>query len=205
MTKLSNKALEALLSSSNSKEIEKAFVLMSQNNVEPGNLKGLMSSNFVLCLKYGFSSIFKGISELNLFTSGIRELPEEIGELTELKILILRGNYLSTLPKSIGKLRKLEELNLINNNISHLPDEITKLHNLKKLDLTINKLEKIPDDIGHLLKLEYLDLDDNNISCIPSSIQNIKSLKELLLEGNPISETHKKELRELLPHTDVLF
>lgn len=205
MTKPSNKALEALLSSNNPKEIEKAFVLMSQNNIDSGNFKGLMSSNFVLCLKYGFSSIFKGISELNLFTSGIRELPEEIGELTELKILILRGNYLSTLPKSIGKLSKLEELNLINNNMSHLPDEITELKNLKKLDLTINKLEKLPDNIGRLLNLEYLDLDDNNISFIPSSIQNIKNMKELLLEGNPISETHKKEIQEFLPHTDVLF
>ena len=45
--------------------------------------------------------------ELDLADSGIRELPEEIGQLANLRELHLDGNQLTALPESIGQLGKL--------------------------------------------------------------------------------------------------
>ena len=51
-----------------------------------------------------------GATELELDSLKLRELPESIGELTELQSLYLDGNRLTALPESIGQLAQLTEL-----------------------------------------------------------------------------------------------
>jgi tetratricopeptide (TPR) repeat protein len=81
----------------------------------------------------------------------LSELPEDVTKLTDLSILILRGNNLKALPGSIGNLT-----------------------NLKKLVLTNNQLTTLPDEIGNLKELKNLNLKGNNISA--KEISKIKSL-----------------------------
>lgn len=49
----------------------------------------------------------EGWDGLDLSVNGIAELPDEIGQLTNLQSLILSGNPLTALPESIGQLTNL--------------------------------------------------------------------------------------------------
>jgi len=68
------------------------------------------------------------------------ELPEAVTQLSDLNILILRGNNLKSLPASIGNLTELKKLNLTNNQLTSLPDELGQLKNLKTLILKGNSV-----------------------------------------------------------------
>jgi tetratricopeptide (TPR) repeat protein len=70
----------------------------------------------------------------------LSELPEDVTKLTDLSILILRGNNLKVLPASIGKLTNLKKLVLVNNQLTTLPDEIGELKELKNLNLKGNNI-----------------------------------------------------------------
>ena len=51
-------------------------------------------------------------SELDLSFKNLTELPESIGQLTQLRVLYLFGNQLTRLPESIGQLTQLQVLRL---------------------------------------------------------------------------------------------
>lgn len=72
----------------------------------------------------------------------LNELPAAVTELTDLNILILRGNNLTTIPASIGKLSNLKKLVLANNKLTTLPDEIGELKGLKTLNLKGNNINQ---------------------------------------------------------------
>jgi hypothetical protein len=78
------------------------------------------------------------LSELYLICDleGISEIPEDIGSLSNLRILALYGNKISKLPASIGKLTQLEALYIDGNPILELPETINGLKNLKKLGIS---------------------------------------------------------------------
>jgi Leucine-rich repeat (LRR) protein len=71
---------------------------------------------------------------------------------TDLKLetLTLRDNFLTKLPKTIGKLTGLKKLSLANNLLTTLPESIGQLTNLEVLDLRDNPLTKLPDSIVKL-------------------------------------------------------
>ena len=54
-------------------------------------------------------------------------LPAEIGKLTSLKVLDLRGNQLTSLPAEIRQLTSLERLNLSDNEFTDVPVATYKL------------------------------------------------------------------------------
>jgi Leucine-rich repeat (LRR) protein len=70
---------------------------------------------------------FKNVCHLIITDTGLSELDESIGDLSELKLLALTNNKLKTLPISIGKLSKLVFLNLNGNKMIDFPNEISKL------------------------------------------------------------------------------
>ena len=113
----------------------------------------------------------EGWKELDLAGMDLEELPPEIGELTELEVLILgkwdreaKGNRLKTLSAEIGQLSQLTTLDLSDNQLSSLPPEIGQLSQLTTLDLSSNQLSSLPPEIGQLSKLTTLDLSDNQLS-----------------------------------------
>ena len=82
-------------------------------------------------------------------------LSEEIGNLTNLKALILRGNKLTALPYSISKMDKLEYIDLSFNtefDIVKEIDKIKKLPKLKKLNIAfVSATQSDIDIIKHTL------------------------------------------------------
>jgi Leucine-rich repeat (LRR) protein len=68
------------------------------------------------------------LQHLFLDNNAIRELPSELGELSNLKRLSLENNFLSELPASIGKLHALRKLSVKQNQLARLPSVMMHLH-----------------------------------------------------------------------------
>lgn len=128
---------------------------------------------------------------LDLSHCNLKEIPEEIFELKELKHLVLNYNELKNLPSEIGNLEKLERLSLVGNEIILLPPNITKLQKLKSLNLARNQINFLPPNIGEVQKLEELILAENQITIIPKSIINLQDLIHLDLGFNKLQEVPK--------------
>ena len=96
----------------------------------------------------------------------------------------MSSNQLRRLPDSIGNLQNLLVLILWNNNLSEIPDSIGNFQNLSKLDLRHNQLRELPNSIGNLQNLSKLDLRDNPLVNPPIEIseRGIKAIREYFRE-----------------------
>jgi Leucine-rich repeat (LRR) protein len=115
------------------------------------------------------------------------ELPESIGELTQLKDLILTGNHLTKLPESFGNLVNLRGLYLEhnhsvpNNQLIELPETVCQLKQLTVLSIANNQLKSLPPGIESLTELRSVFLDGNDFAMLPESIERlVKQTKNLL-------------------------
>lgn len=138
-------------------------------------------------------------TSLVLSGKGIKELPAEIGKLTNLTELNLSINHLTLLPAEIGKLTNLRELNLSSNKLSWLPAEIGQLVNLTRLDISYNKLSSLPEEIGQLKKLISLWVNENQLTDVPKELGHLTNLSEMILRGNRLTSVPKEldQLRNL--------
>ena len=130
----------------------------------------------------------------------VSKLPKEIGNLTNLEVLIL-GNVvheeivitrLTELPKEIGNLTKLKYLYAQFNRLSKLPKEIGYLYSLIELKLGGNGISSLPKAIGNLSKLKLLTLWSNSLKSIPVEIGQLTQLEGLDLSGNPLTKLPKE-------------
>ena len=142
----------------------------------------------------------EGTIELDLSGQNLSILPPEIGNLTQLKKLILgkyqydeNGNYIDIIgnnlrvfPVEIGLLNNLEELQIAANQVSNLPSEIGQLTNLQSLHLSRNQLRNLPSEIGQLTNLQSLYLSVNQVSNLPSEIGQLTNLQSLHLSINQV-------------------
>ena len=95
------------------------------------------------------------------------ELPKELGNLANLRVLNLGVNQLSgELPKELGNLSNLQVLDLRENQLTgEIPPWLGNLANLQELDLSSDQLSgKLPKELGNLANLEWLDLNNNQLS-----------------------------------------
>lgn len=121
--------------------------------------------------------IFEGLTrvDLSFSSSNFGAIPEEIGNLINLKSLNLDNCQISTIPASIGNLTKLETLSLAYNNIEEIPDSIGNLINLKSLKLQYNKIKEVPNSLSSIPNLgvgsnSYFYLNDNRITKISDEL-----------------------------------
>ncbi|MBC7404838.1 MAG: hypothetical protein H7252_04030 [Cytophaga sp.] len=92
------------------------------------------------CAKYGYTT-------LNLYGLWLTDLPEIfMGELSDVRELVLNKNNLTSLPESIGKLLHLHTLDVGSNQLTHLPDSIDQLTNLSSVNVRFNENFKETSD-----------------------------------------------------------
>ena len=127
------------------------------------------------------------VKRLILNNTGLKRLPEFIGQFQDLQLLNLANNELVTLPKSIGKLSRLRSLNLSQNNLVSLPENMGNLQALRELDLRNNPLAAIPQFLARLPKLQQQSWAVTNKRDF-SALANCQQLKCLsLTEFSPNS------------------
>jgi hypothetical protein len=122
--------------------------------------------------------------ELDLRFLNIDNLPPEIGQLTELIVLRLGGNELSSLPHDIGQLKKLIYLSLMGNQFTLIPKEIFELHGMIELGLAQNKITVLDPAFAQLTALEWLDLGGNKLTSLCPEICQLTHLHGLDLRAN---------------------
>lgn len=164
-----------------------------------------------------FPKVFYGLQYLEVLWLGfnnIKELPDDINELVNLKDFSLSTKRISQIPDSLCEITSLEKLGLSVNRIQALPEKIGILSNLKALHIGSNEIKKLPDSIygitsleelwlkgnkicnlsekfGDLINLKMLDLGSNEIKELPKSFCNLTSLKWLSLSNNHLKELPK--------------
>ena len=131
---------------------------------------------------------FEKVTHLHFGNVALNNVPESIGNLTNLRRLDLGSNNLTVLPESIGNLTNLTSLNLNFNKLTVLPESIGNLKNLTSLSLSGNRLTEIPQTIGKLKYLKQLLLGNNQITKIPNSIGNLENLETLSVHTNQLTE-----------------
>lgn len=97
-----------------------------------------------------------------------------------------------TFPDSIGDLIDLKEIIITGTYMDELPDSFKNLINLNCLELTYNQFKKIPDCIRHLTSLTELDLRFNPLGCIGTEIRVLTNLKSLNLRGTELKSFTKE-------------
>ncbi|XVF18689.1 hypothetical protein REPUB_Repub11eG0044600 [Reevesia pubescens] len=117
-----------------------------------------------------------------------------------LRILSLKGYWITELPDFFEDLKHLRYLNFSHSKIKCLPDSLCTLYHLETLILKeCWELEKLPSNIGNLTELHYLDITGpNSIKTMPFGVGKLTSLQRLsnfiLGEGDG---HHIRELRNL--------
>ena len=131
------------------------------------------------------SGQLNGIKRLQL-SEGLTEFPLEIIELADsLEILDLSGNQLSDLPEELSQLTNLRIIFASNNLFTHLPDVLGSLPKLEMVGFKTNQI-KIVSEQSLPIQLRWLILTDNEIEVLPSSLGERPRLQKLALAGNKI-------------------
>ncbi len=161
--------------------------------------------------QYGFIAVKNRVIGLFLPNRNLDKLPEEIGNLDELKYLSLFNNKLKRLPTVYFK--NLEYLDLIENKFDNFPIistnikvlklqnnaiqgiDLNSIHevrfqNLEVLELMNNKIEYI-DSFKYFPNLRKLDLNYNHLYELPEDIDTLQQLTELYLWGNNLTNLPK--------------
>ncbi|EPI2836913.1 leucine-rich repeat domain-containing protein [Listeria monocytogenes] len=158
--------------------------------------------------------LYTGLESLHLMynrnLSG--DIPDEMGNLTNLTNLNLAGNSLNgTIPDSIGNLTKLKTLDLSANAVNSsfdgyreeglggdIPASIGKLMELTTLTLgDYSNFTSLPSTIGNLTSFQSLSVNQTKLSSVPVEIKNLTNLTNLNLSYNTISQEIPQEWSSL--------
>ena len=149
---------------------------------------------------------------IDLQENYLRDLPEGLTLLRNVKNLYLGSNQLSNLPAEIANFHALEVLSLHHNRLKSLPDTLYTLSNLKELDLSYNptlpinqflpmfsilpnfqviylagcNLKSVPPALLDCHRLNYINLSDNGLTQLPDQLFTLAELAELAVTKNKL-------------------
>ena len=126
-----------------------------------------------------------GQTSLDLSGRSIEELPELIGQLTNLTSLNLENNKLTNLPESIGQLINLKDLNLVDNPLIQLPPEVVKKGGLAVRDYYRQSLDEKTD---YIYEAKLLIIGEGGAGKTSLAHKLIDSKYQLKLEGGNTPE-----------------
>lgn len=128
----------------------------------------------------------KGLRELDLAGTGLKDLPPEAASLPALRNLYLSDNGLRELPAAVCGMTGLAYLNLDRNALTNLPDAVGDLSALKWVRLNGNRLADLPASAANWKDVRRLYLRGNGLKAVPAVVLEMKSLEELDLGDNDL-------------------
>ena len=129
----------------------------------------------------------KGLYELDLAGTGLKDLPAEAASLPALRNLYLSDNGLAALPAAVCGMKGLTYLNLDRNALTNLPDAVGDLAALKWVRLNGNKLQDLPATAANWTDVRRLYLRGNGLKEVPAAVLEMKSLEEIDLGDNDLT------------------
>jgi Leucine-rich repeat (LRR) protein len=135
---------------------------------------------------------------LNLNSCNLRRFPENIKGLKRICKLVLRDNYLQSIPKWVSGLESLKTLDLSKNSLSKFPD-IRGLNFLESINLSDNKIKSIPSWIKGLTYLKQFGINNNQLLSLPKELKLLGNLTRLEVGKNNISQ-----LAQIIPYLKQL-
>ena len=141
---------------------------------------------------YGITTNAQGrVTEIRFEKNNLEgTLLPEIGNLSQLKVLYIRGHYrlATVIPTTIENLSQLEILDLAGNTVEgEIPPGIGNLSNLQEIILAVNQIRgEIPPELANLQNLEWLDLRHNRLRTnqppyLPEGFGDLPNITVLLI------------------------
>lgn len=129
------------------------------------------------------SALLSGAMQLDLRSMRLTELPELLGQLTQLQSLNLSDNQLTTLPESLRQFTNLATLEFWENHLRAIPRWIGELTSLESLSLGTNPFADLPDSLGDLHRLRELSFGTvwgrTPLHRLPAWLRKLKQLAKL--------------------------
>ncbi|CAI5948645.1 unnamed protein product [Closterium sp. NIES-65] len=126
---------------------------------------------------------------LHIVNTNLPALPENLGDLKELAVLLLeKCHAITSLPSSMVTLPKLQQINLKTLPLlTHLPENLGQLKALNELGLdSCKSLENLPSSFTLLSSLIMLSIINcPKITCLPDSLSSFTCLSSLKLNRLP--------------------
>ena len=139
----------------------------------------------------------------------VKELPNEIENITTLTELYLDFEQLTRIPSSFGNLHALKTLMVKSQHIKKLPLELENLENLEIFicigDVLVpsKALDSFPKVIVTFNNLIELTLKGHGFTSMPSTISNLKNLKKLDISCNDYLKEIPKEIGAMINLTEL--
>lgn len=155
-----------------------------------------------------FSQV-RSLEFLNLdFCRKLKNFPEIETSMPGLLELELQSTGIRELPSSIQRLHGLTKLSLVDcKNLVCLSRGLCELKNIKVVELKrCHKLESLPENLGNFSQLEKLHVQETSIVQLPSSIKRLSTI-EYLYFGDLVSrwEIERSTRKVVVPSVSGLF
>lgn len=167
--------------------LKKEFVSLDEALKNPEDVYRLNLSNQDLEVSDSVWSNFTNLQYLSFKNDHLKQIPNGVGYLKNLRVLDLSGNDFEVLPSTFTNLVNLQELFLNDDKYLDFGKNIlllSLLPNLTSLHVENDGLESLPKDIFRLSHLEYLYLNDNQFREFPKELKTLKKLQYIDVHGN---------------------
>jgi Leucine-rich repeat (LRR) protein len=110
---------------------------------------------------------------LDLSNNHLKELPDDLDRLINMRILFLSNNEFEKIPSVLARCPKLEMISFKSNALTTIDEQVLPI-DTRWLILTDNRIEKLPNSMGQLHRLQKLALAGNRLTDLPASMANCK-------------------------------
>ncbi|KAJ1178269.1 hypothetical protein NDU88_003516 [Pleurodeles waltl] len=148
-----------------------------------------LSGRRLKTLPVSVCALAERLHKLYISSNGLRELPDELNLLENLRILALDFNKLEEVPEALCHLPRLSRLYLGGNRLQDLPPYFEQLQSLRCLWIEKNYLQHFPRVLLRLRGLKSLQMGDNRLRGLPQDLPTaMTGLRGLWLYGNRFEE-----------------
>lgn len=147
-----------------------------------------LSDNALTSLPPGLSCLSGTLVELEIRKNFLSALPDEIGQLNNLRHLSVGRNQIRTLPASLGSCDSLVMLLVEHNRLTELPEELRTLTALEDVNLHNNRMTELPATLLELPALRWLSLGKNKLTALPEALFAMPALEVLHAQSNVLQD-----------------